>query len=87
MKLNVLHQQTCLNTLHLKVCAMCIRSAMIMPKHYSADLWWTAAVWLVLLWKMSYNEAGDILFMSIRRYVDQYQSTGDVDTHMDLKRC
>ena len=31
---------------------------------------------------MSYNEAGDILFMSeqsVRRYVDQYQSTGDVE--------
>ena len=52
-----------------------------MPKHYSADLRWRA-VWLVLLRKMSYNEAGDILFMSeqsVRRYVDQYQSTGDVE--------
>ena len=54
-----------------------------MPKHYSysADLR-CRAVWLVLLRKMSYNEAGDILFMSeqsVRRYVDQYQSTGDVE--------
>ena len=52
-----------------------------MPKHYSADLWWTA-VWLVLLCKMSYNEEGAILFMSkrsVRRYIDQYQSTGDVE--------
>ena len=52
-----------------------------MPKHYSADLRWRA-VWLVLLRKMTYEEVGDILFMSersVRRYVDQYQSTGDVE--------
>ena len=39
-------------------------------------------MWLVLLRKMTYEEVGDILFMSersVRRYVDQYQSTGDVE--------
>ena len=63
-----------LSALHLKILAMCI-------VHHASDLRWRA-VWLVLLCKMSYNEAGDILFMSersVRRYVDQYQSTGDVE--------
>ena len=48
-----------------------------MPKHYSVDLWWRA-VGLVLLRKMTYEEVSDILFMSersVRRYVDQFQST------------
>ena len=52
-----------------------------MPQHYSVDLWWRA-VWLVLLCKMAYEEVSDTLFMSeraVRRYVDQYQSTGDVE--------
>ena len=34
------------------------------------------------LHKMTYEEVGDVLFMSersVRRYVDQYQSTGDVE--------
>ena len=34
-----------------------------MPKHYSADLQWRA-MWLVLLCKITYEEVGDILFMS-----------------------
>ena len=52
-----------------------------MPKHYSTDLRWRA-VWLVLLRNMSYNEVSDILFMSersVRRYVELYQHTGDVE--------
>ena len=52
-----------------------------MPKHYSTDLRWRA-VWLVLLRKMSYNEVSDTLFMSersVRRYVELYQCTGDVE--------
>ena len=39
-------------------------------------------MWLVLLRKMTYEEVGDILFTSersVRRYIDQYQSTGDVE--------
>ena len=41
-----------------------------------------ADLWLVLLCKMTYEEVGDILLMSersVRRYVNQYQSTGDVE--------
>ena len=48
---------------------------------YSVDLRWRA-VWLHLIWKMSYAEIADVLFMSqqsVQRYVDLYQSTGDVE--------
>ena len=61
------------------VSSVCVQCSM--PKHYSVDLRWRA-VWLVLLRKMTYAEVGNILFMSersVRRYVDQYQSTGDVE--------
>lgn len=51
-----------------------------MPINYSEDLRWRA-VWLHLIRKLSYAEIADILFISERsvcRYVDLYQSTGDV---------
>ena len=52
-----------------------------MPTNYSKDLRWRA-VWLHLVRKMSCAEIADILFISTRsvsRYVEIYQSTGDVD--------
>ena len=55
-----------------------------MPKHYSADLRWRA-VWLVLLHKMTYEEVGDILFMSersVRRYVARAPAAYTHSTHV-----
>ena len=52
-----------------------------MPKAYSADLQWRA-VWLHLLHDLSFAEISDLLFMSewtVRRYVELYHSTGDVE--------
>ena len=51
-----------------------------MPINYSEDLRWRA-VWLHLVQRMSYAEIADTLFVSQRsvtRYVELYQSTGDV---------
>lgn len=52
-----------------------------MPMNYSVDLRWRA-VWLYVIRRMNYAEIADVLFMSqrsVRRYVDIYQSTGDVE--------
>ena len=52
-----------------------------MPVNYSTDLRWRA-VWLVTLRGMSYEEVGRMLFISersVRRYVDHFYSTGNVD--------
>ena len=56
--------------------------AFSMPKAYSADLRWRA-VWLHLVRDLSFAEISDLLFMSertVRRYVELYHSTGDVET-------
>ena len=52
-----------------------------MLKSYSVDLRWRA-VWQHLVRGLSYAEIGELLFMSersIRRYVELYHSTGDVE--------
>lgn len=57
------------------------RPSKSMPAGYSVDLRWRA-VWLHLIRNMSYAEVADVLFMSqrsVQRYVDLYQSTGDVE--------
>jgi len=51
-----------------------------MPVNYSNDLRWRA-VWLYLVRGMSYGEIADVLFIckrSVARYIERYQSTGDV---------
>ena len=55
--------------------------AFSMPKAYSADLLWRA-VWLHLVRDLSLAEISDLLFMSersVRRYIELYHSTGDVE--------
>lgn len=52
-----------------------------MPKSYSLDLRWRA-VWQHLVRGLSYAEIGELLFMSersVRRYVELYHSTGNVE--------
>ena len=52
-----------------------------MPVNYSMDLRWRA-VWLVTLRGMTYEEVSKVLFISersVRRYVDHFFSTGNVD--------
>ena len=56
-----------------------------MPAKYSVDLGWRA-VWLHLIRNRSYAEIADVLFISqrsVQRYVDLYQSTGDVEPNKD----
>ena len=51
-----------------------------MPANYSEDLRWRS-VWLHLVRNMSYTEIADVLYISQRsvsRYIELYQSTGDV---------
>ena len=53
----------------------------IMPVHYSTDLRWRA-VWLKTLRNMSFRDVGEQLFLSeksVRRYVEQFYTTGHVD--------
>ena len=52
-----------------------------MPVSYSTDLRWRA-VWLVTLRNLTYDEAGEMLYMSgksVQRYVAAFLSTGNVE--------
>ena len=52
-----------------------------MPVSYSTDLCWRA-VWLVTLRNLTYDEAGEMLYMSgksVQRYVTAFLTTGNVE--------
>ena len=52
-----------------------------MPVNYSTDLRWRA-VWVVTLRGLNYQEVSKMLFISersVRRYVDHFFSTGNID--------
>ena len=59
----------------------CDSSSYTMPKAYSVDLRWRV-VWLHLVSGLSIAEISKLLFMcerSVRRYIELYHSTGDVE--------
>ena len=65
----------------VKSCKSSSKVISAMPKSYSVDLRWRA-VWQHLVRGLSYAEIGELLFMSersVRRYVELYHSTGDVE--------
>ena len=59
----------------------CLDTYTSMPVSYSTDLRWRA-VWLVTLRNLTYDEAGEMLYMSgksVQRYVTAFLTTGNVE--------